>query len=106
MELLQDGVIAFLSAVGMTACVWLMAGAFLSGKCRNPEVLLVLPLRDGAPAMESDVRELLRTRHTLPEAKILLVDCGMEPETRALAEYFCLRHTRVELLKPKDVKIE
>ena len=30
MELLRDGVLAFLSAVGLTTCVWLTAGAFLS----------------------------------------------------------------------------
>ena len=98
MELLQDGLIAFLSAVGLTACVWLVAGAFLSGtKCRNPEILLVLPLRDKAPAMESDLRELLRLRRNLPGATIILADCGMEPESRDLAVYYCLKHHNVEL---------
>lgn len=106
MELIQDGAIAFLSAVGLTACVWLMAGAFLSGKCRNPEVRLVLPLRDDALSLESDLRELLRTRHTLPLVKILLVDCGMNDEARQTAEYFCRRRTNVELVNPEDVKFQ
>lgn len=104
MELIQDGAIAFLSAVGLTACVWLIAGAFLTGKCRNPEVRLILPLRDDAPGMESDLRELLRTRHTLPLAKILLVDCGMTDEARQTAEYFCRRWRNVELVDAKDLK--
>ena len=61
MEVLRDGVLAFLSAVGLTTCVWLAAGAFLSReKRRNPGVLLVLPLTGDAPAMTQDVRELLR----------------------------------------------
>lgn len=104
MELIQDGAIAFLSAVGLTACVWLIAGAFLTGKCRNPEVRLILPLRNDAPGLESDLRELLRTRHTLPLAKILLVDCGMTGEARQTAEYFCRRWRNVELVDAKDMK--
>jgi hypothetical protein len=106
MELIQDGAIAFLSAVGLTACVWLIAGAFLTGKCRNPEVRLILPLRDDAPGLESDLRDLLRTRHTLPLAKILLVDCGMTDEARQTAEYFCLRRKNVELVDAKGLKLE
>lgn len=97
MELIQDGAIAFLSAVGLTACVWLAAGVFLPGGCRNPEVRLVLPLRDGAPNLEADLRELLRARRTLPLARIVLLDCGMTEEARKTAEYFCLRRRNVEL---------
>ena len=45
MELLEDGLIAFFSAVGVTSCVWLIAGALLgAGRCRNPAVRLVLPV--------------------------------------------------------------
>lgn len=102
MELLQDGVIAFLSAVGVTACVWLIAGAFLGGKSGNPEIVLLLPLRGEANAMEADLRELLRARRGLTRARIWLVDCGMEPQARELAEYFCQRHTQVELRSRED----
>lgn len=63
MVLLQDGVIAFLSAVGLTAIVWLAAGAILhTGRPTVPGLLLVLPLRGEAPALEEDVRELRRVR--------------------------------------------
>lgn len=105
MELIQDGAIAFFSAVGLTACVWLIAGAFLSGKCRNPELRIVLPLRGDAPGMEADLRELLRTRHTLPLATILLLDCGMTDEARQTAAYFCQRRERVELVDAKTLHI-
>lgn len=107
MELLEDGLIAFLSAVGLTACVWLIAGTFLQdARCRNHEILLVLPLRGGAPAMEADIRNLLRTRRGLPEARIVLVDCGLTPENRDMAEYFCLKYKRVELRNAADFKVE
>ena len=101
MELLRDGVLAFLSAVGLTTCVWLTAGAFLNReKRRNPGVLLVLPLTGDAPAMTQDVRELLRLRRELPESTIVLEDRGLTPESRALAEYFCRKYTGVELREP------
>jgi hypothetical protein len=97
MELLQDGLIAFFSAVGVTACVWMIAGAFLGEKCRNPEILLILPARGEAPAMASDLRELLRLRRNLPEATIVIEDRGLQPASRELANYFCQRYSRVEL---------
>lgn len=57
MTLLQDGLIAFLSAVGLTALVWLVAGAVLhTGRPIVPGLLLVLPLRGEALAMEADVQ--------------------------------------------------
>ena len=56
MTLLQDGLIAFLSAVGLTALVWLVAGAVLhTGRPIVPGLLLVLPLRGEALAMEADI---------------------------------------------------
>ena len=59
MVLLQDGVIAFLAAVGLTTIVWLAAGAILhTGRPTVPGLLLVLPLRGEAQALEEDVREL------------------------------------------------
>ena len=52
MTLLQDGLIAFFSAVGLTAVVWLTAGAFLrAGRPVIPDLLLVLPLRGGLSAL-------------------------------------------------------
>lgn len=88
MEILQDGVIAFFAAVGLAAVVWILAGAFLrAGQPAIPGLLLVLPLTGAAPAMESDVRELRRIRRQLPGSRVILADCGMTPEARALAEY-------------------
>lgn len=92
MTLLQDGLIAFLSAVGATALVWIVAGAFFrAGRPTIPGLLLVLPLRGEALAMEADVRELRRLKNRLPGAKILLADCGMTAEARALAAYLADR---------------
>lgn len=103
MELIQDGAIAFLSAIGLAACIWLAAGAALPGGCRNPAVKLVLPLQGDAPALEADLRELLRARRALPLAKIVLLDQGMTDEARRTAEYFCRRWKNVELAEDASV---
>ena len=78
MTLLQDGLIAFLSAVGLTA--------------------LVLPLRGEALAMEADVRELRRLQSRLPGARMVLVDCGLTEDARGLAQYLADREKRGELV--------
>ena len=98
MTLLQDGLIAFLSAVGVTTLVWAVAGAFLrAGRPAIPGLLLVLPLRGEALAMEADMRELRRLRNRLPGAKIGLADCGMTADARALAAYLANREPNVAL---------
>lgn len=103
MVLLQDGVIAFLSAVGLTTVVWFLAGAFLhAGRPAVPGLLLVLPLRGEALAMEADVRELRRVQGRLPGAKIVLADCGLSEDARGLAQYLADREKNADLIDAKE----
>ena len=107
MALLQDGLIAFLSAVGLTTVVWLVAGVLLrTGRPTVPGLLLVLPLRGEARAMEADVRELRRLRNQLPGAKIVLADCGMTQDAKALARYLAEREQNAELVDAKEFQIQ
>ena len=107
MTLLQDGILAFFSAVGMTTVVWLAAGAVLhAGRPTIPGLLLVLPLRGDALAMEADFRELRRVRHRLPGAKILLADCGMTEEARALAAYLADREEDTALVDGAEIRVK
>ena len=107
MVLLQDGLIAFFSAVGLTTVVWMAAGALLrAGRPSVPGLLLVLPLRGEALAMEADVQELRRVRHRLPGAKILLADCGMTEEARALAAYLAEREEDKALVDGAEIRVE
>lgn len=92
MTLLQDGVIAFLAAVGLTTLVWLFGGAVVhAGRPTIPGLLLVLPLRGEALAMEADVRELRRVQSRLPGSKIILEDHGLTDDARCLAQYLADR---------------
>ena len=106
MVLLQDGLIAFLSAVGLTTVVWMVAGALLrTGRPMVSGLLLVLPLQGEALAMESDVRELRRLQRQLPGAKIVLADCGLTEDARALARYLADREKDTELRDVKEFQI-
>ena len=108
MLLLQDGVLAFLSAVGLTTIVWVLAGAALriGGRPAIPGLLLVLPLKGEALAMEADVRELRRVQGSLPGARILLADCGLTPDAQALARYLADREKNAALVLPGDIIAE
>ena len=107
MTLLQDGLIAFLSAVGVTALVWIVAGAFFrAGRPAVPGLLLVLPLRGEALALEADVRELRRLRGRLLGAKIVLADCGMTADARALAAYLADREPGAVLMDGAVLRLD
>ena len=107
MTLLQDGAIAFLSAVGVTALVWIAAGAlFRAGRPAIPGLLLVLPLRGEALAMEADVRELRRLRNRLPGARLVLADCGLTADARALAAYLADREPGAVLTDGAQIRLE
>ena len=108
MLLLQDGVLAFLSAVGLTTIVWVIAGALVhrGGRPAIPGLLLVLPLRGQALAMEADVRELRRVQGSLPGAKIILADCGLTPDAQALARYLAEREKNAALVPAGELRAE
>ena len=107
MTLLQDGLIAFLSAVGVTTLVWIVAGAFFrAGRPAVPGLLLVLPLRGEALAMEADVREVRRARILLPGAKIVLADCGLSDDAKALAACLADRGKDVVLVDGAKFHVE
>ena len=106
MTLLQDGILAFFSAVGMTTVVWLAAGAVLhAGRPTIPGLLLVLPLRGDALAMEADVRELRRVQGRLPGAKIVLADSGLTEDAREVAQYLADREENADLVDAKEFRV-
>lgn len=107
MSVFQDGVIAFFSAVGVATVVWLLAGTLLHARRpAMPGVLLVLPLRGEALAMEADVRELRRLRRQLPGARLVLADCGMTEDARALARYLADREPNAEMVEAETFQIQ
>ena len=106
MTVLQDGILTFFSAVGMTTVVWLAAGALLhAGRPTVPGLMLVLPLKGEALAMEADVRELRRIQGRLPGAKIVLADCGLTEDAREVAQYLADREENADLVDAKEFRV-
>ena len=107
MTAFQDGLLAFFSAVGVATVVWLAAGAVLhAGRPVIPGLMLILPLRGDAPAMEQDVREVRRIRHMLPGSRFVLADCGLTEEARRLARYLAARESGAVLLDSTEIRVE
>ena len=86
MQLLQDGVIALLAAIGLTALLWSLAGWIFRPRGRIPgTVFLLVPVRGAAPGMEQTLRAL-RGAGIDRRAEVLLADCGLTDEARRRAE--------------------
>ena len=57
MQLLQDGVIALLAAIGLTALLWSLAGWIFRPRGRIPgTVFLLVPVRGAAPRASTAAR--------------------------------------------------
>ena len=98
MSVFQDGVIAFFSAA---------AGVLLhAGRPTIPGLLLVLPVRGEAPALEADIRELRRVQGTLPGARLIIADCGLTEDARGLAEYLAAREENAAVTAGPDIRLE
>ena len=80
MELLQDGVVAALAAIGVTALIWLAASLLLWRERPVDAVYLVRVSGDGT-GLDVTLRRLAQSRR-LP---VLLVDCGLTDEGRRAA---------------------
>lgn len=87
MELLENGVIAFLAAVGLTALLWGFAGLVLRRRPRPVEALLVLPARADGETLEMDVRTLETFRQQIgPHMPIVVADRGLSETGRRRAQ--------------------
>ena len=71
-----------------------------------PGLLLVLPVRGEALALEHDVRELRRVRSSLPWAQIVIADCGLTAEARGLADYLAEREDNAAVVNGADFRLD
>lgn len=96
MELLQDGVVAALAAIGVTALIWLAASLLLWRERPVDAVYLVRVSGDGT-GLDVTLRRLAQSRR-LP---VLLVDCGLTDEGRRAAALLSDMNTK--LLTPQEL---
>ena len=94
MQLLEDGVIAALAAFGLTAMLYLLLSAAALPRPRRRDALAafaVVPCRAGDGAkLEYTVRALERARNEHGcFQRIVILDRGMDGETRQVAALLC-----------------
>ena len=96
MEVLQDGVLAFLAATGLAALFWLLTGWL---RRREPaRVMLLIPAR-GSGDFSGPVAQ--RQLRGLPP--IVICDCGLDEAGLSRARELTQRYDNVLLLAPEEI---
>ena len=91
MQLLQDGVIAALAAVGLATIVWFTVTALTHPRERvRSETAVIVPARGAAEALEHTVRTLESERYASGGfSRIIIADCGMDEDAQRVAQLLC-----------------
>ncbi len=91
MQLLQDGIIAALAAIGLATVVWLTVTALTHPRERpRSETAVIVPARGEARALEHTVRALEHARYASGGfSRIIIADCGMDQEAQRVAQTLC-----------------
>lgn len=103
MELMGDGLIAFLAAVGVSTILWLLAETLLRRHRPVAEAVLVLPVRGDGATMERALHLTMEQRAT-GETPILLADCGLDETGLRLAQSLTQRYSRVQLCPAEELE--
>ena len=97
MEVLQDGVLAFLAATGAAALFWLLTGWL---RRREPaRAVLLVPARGSGDF--SQLLDLRRQLRGLPP--IVICDCGLDEAGLSRARELTQRYDNVLLLAPEEI---
>lgn len=101
MEVLQDGVLAFLAATGAAALFWLLTGWL---RRREPaRAVLLVPAR-GSGDFSDPVAQLLDLRRQLRGLPpIVICDCGLDEAGLSRARELTQRYDNVLLLAPEEI---
>lgn len=103
MELMGDGLIAFLAAVGVSTILWLLAETLLRRHRPVAEAVLVLPVRGDGATLERALHLTMEQR-TTGETPILLADCGLDETGLRLAQSLTQRYSRVQLCPAEELE--
>lgn len=103
MELMGNGLIAFLAAVGVSTILWLLAETLLRRHRPVAEAVLVLPVRGDGATLERALHLTMEQRAT-GETPILLADCGLDETGLRLAQSLTQRYSRVQLCPAEELE--
>lgn len=105
MRLLQDGVVAALAAIGLTAVIFLLVSAVVHPRRRGCiPATAVIEARGDAKALEYTVRALLHSRYEEGGfSRVIIVDCGLSEEVRRVAELLCRSEYETYLCRKEEL---
>lgn len=93
-----------LLAAGLALCVWCLIGWFLLPFGRSGSATILLHVQEEADGLEQELRTLSWLRGSgLLRAKIVIVDCGLNEDGRALALRLA-RENRAAFQQEKEPK--
>ena len=102
MRLLQDGVVAALAAIGLTAVIFLLVSAIVHLSLIH--IFRALETCGEAKTLEYTVRALLRSRYEEGGfSRVVIVDCGLADEPRRVAELLCRSEYEVYLCQREEL---
>ncbi len=107
MQLLEDGIVAALAAVGLAALLYLLISALVRPRCRGTlDALAAVPCRAGETArLEYTVRALERARDECGGLRrIVILDLGMDDEAKRLAAVLCREKPDVFLCRSEELQ--
>ena len=105
MQIVTDGVIAFLAAVGLAGLVWLTADWLVRRREVPLRAVIVLPLRGAAEELDYAVYTACRVRGRLGRyTPVLLVDCGLEEKSRLRAQLLAENNNCVTVVLPSEIE--
>ena len=108
MDILVQMIITFIVALVASALVYKMYTYILipikMGK--DTDIWTVIKIEGECPEIEQTVDGLLWiSRNGILKSKILILDCGMDTQTRELAETIIKRHSGLSLCKAENLKM-
>ena len=105
MQLWQDGLIALLATIGLTALIWLPIRSICFLPAVHRSVLTLLCVQGDGGELEQQVRALrLLQEECGITGKLLLVDCGLSDEGRALCRLIERTDRHVTLCEKSDIE--
>lgn len=98
-------IVGVLAAWGAIMLAWTLAGVLLLPLGNRLPMAVVVACRGESPWLEPYVRGLVWLRETgLIQWDILLLDSGLGPEARTVAQSLSRRYCQVQLISPAEFK--
>ena len=92
-----------LASVGLASILWVILAPRMFPASEGKDLFAVVRGRGRGDELEQDVRDLLWLHHRGHwQGTILVVDCGMDEEGKALARLLCANNGEIQFCEPEE----